>query len=477
MMGVVSGDGRFVAFASDAPEVIPGNGQSRDIFLRDRQSGAMELISVATNGTEPDGLSLFPDISADGRFVVFESFAGDLVEDDGQGFTDIFVRDRQTATTRRVNLTPEGGDLNNDSLTPSISATGRYVTYTSLASTAVATDSNGVRDVFLVDLETSITELISIATDGTQGDVNSGGLGAGEGHVTSDGRYVVYGSFATTLVPNDLNIKDDIFVRDRLNGTTERVSIATDGAEGNDHSMYGSISEDGRYVVYYSTADTLVLDDNNEVADIFLRDRQTGETERISGGTGDLEANGVSRFPDVSSDGRYVVYQSFASNLVPSDENESFDIFRYDRQTGETQRISLPPSGGEAHGATTAAKVNSDGSVVVFQSVADDLAPSDLNFESDVFAWGKSSGPLPTATPVTPSPTATPTPTPADRIGDANNDARIDSIDAALILQLTAGLLLSLPQTADANVDAQVNSIDAALVLQFTAGLLTSLPP
>lgn len=483
MMAMVSANGHFVVFASDAPDVLPDNGASRDIFLRDRQAGAIELVSVATDGGEPDGLSLFPDISADGRFVVFESFAGDLVDDDNQGFTDIFVRDRQEATTRRVNLTPEGGDLNNDSLTPSISGSGRYVTYTSLASTAVATDSNGDRDVFLVDLQTNITELVSIATDGTQGDLNSGGLGAGEGHVTSDGRYVVYGSFATTLVPNDLNGKDDIFVRDRLNGTTERVSISTEGTEGNDHSLYGSISNDGRYVVYYSSADDLVPDDNNGVADVFLRDRQTGETTRISGGTGANEANGASRFPDISDDGRFVVFQSSAGNLAPNDTDAFFDIFRYDMQTGQAERISVPAVGDEAHGSSTDPQVSADGSVVTFQSAADNLIPLDNNSVVDVFAWGKPPDVGPTETPTrtsTPHPTITPTQTPQGcppQRGDVNGDGNANSIDAALILQFTAGLLTSISPSADINHDGSANSIDAALILQFSAGLLTCLPP
>ncbi len=474
-MAMLSADGRFVAFASEAPDIVPDNTASRDIFVRDRQTGTTELVSKATNGGEADGPSIFPGISADGRYVVFESFASDIVSEDG-GFADIYVRDRVTGSARRVNLTPEGGGANNDSLTPSISANGQYVAYTSLASNILPTDSNGVRDVFLVDLETNGTEIISIATDGTQGNLDSGGFGAGGGHVTGDGRYVVFGSFASTLVANDNNNKDDIFVRDRVNGTTERVSVATDDTEGNDHSTYAAISEDGRYVVYYSSADSLVPEDNNGVTDIFLRDRQTGETSRISGGTGANEANGASRFPDISANGRSIVFQSSANNLVPGDTDVFFDIFLYDTQTGETTLISVPAVGEAANGSSTAPQVSADGSVVAFQSVADDLIPSDNNFVVDVFTWGKPVDATPTATPTrssTPEPTATPT----GRVGDANGDGRIDSIDAALALQFTAGLLPTLSARADANQDGDTNSIDAALILQFTAGLLTSLPP
>src|ERR1700694_5878404 len=379
MTAVVSGDGRFVAFASDAPDVIPSNGANRDIFLHDRATGATELISVATDGGEANGPSLFPELNADGRYIVFESQAGDLVSNDQQNYADIFVRDRQTGTTRRVDQTPQGGDTDDDSLTPSISADGRYVAYTSAATNIVPDDTNRARDVFLADLTSGTTERVSVATDGTQGNYDSGGFGAGGGHVTPDGRYVVFGSFANTLVPNDTNNADDIFVRDRVSHTTERVSVSTNGAEGNDHSGYPSISDDGRYVVFYSSADTLVPDDHNHATDVFLHDRQTGETRRLSGGTGAAESNGGSRFPDISGDGRFVAYQSDASNLVPNDTNGTTDIFRYDMQTGETRRISAPTDGGEAHGNTILPAINGDGSGVAFQAVAEDLIPADDN--------------------------------------------------------------------------------------------------
>lgn len=476
MMPTISANGRYVAYASDAREIVPGNGATRDIFVFDRQTSAVELVSVAYHGGEADGFSVFPGLSADGRFVVFEAQAGDIVDDDDQNLADIYVRDRLMAQTRRVNLSPEGDDLNDDSLTPAISTDGRYVTYTSQATNVLPTDLNQVRDVFLFDLETNVTELISMATDGTQGDLDSGAFGAGHARVTGGGRYVVYGSFATNLVPDDLNLKDDIFLRDRLSGTTERVSIATDGTEGDDHSVYPTISEDGRYIVYYSEATTLVPDDTNGLPDAFVYDRQTEQTTRISGGTGVSESNGRTRFPEISGDGRFVVFQSIADNLVPGeiDENNAFDTFRYDMITGETIRLSVPDAGGEAHGHSTNAVPNGNASVIAFQSAAEDLVPMDNNTDADIFTWGKPAGPP--LTPTSPPPTSTPTPT-SGRIGDASGDGQINAIDAALVLQRVAGLLQNVSSRADANQDGQINAVDAALILQFSAGLLDSLPP
>jgi len=480
IQAAVSADGRFVAFASDAPDLVPNNANNRDIFLHDRATGATELISVALDGGEADGPSLFPAVSADGRYVVFESQADDLVPGDENHFADIFVRDRQMGTTRRVNLAPDGSEANDDSLTPSISADGRYVSFTAQATNLVSNDGNHARDVFLVDLTNGATELVSVASDGGQGNVDSGGLGAGGARISADGRYLVFGSFASTLVPNDNNNADDIFVRDRVAHTIERISVSTGGAEGNGHSMYGAISADGRYVAYYSAANTLVADDHNGMPDVFFRDRQTGQTTRVSGGTVGAEANGASRFPAISGAGNFVAYHSDATNLVPNDGNGSTDIFKFDTQSATTERVSVPDAGGEAHGNSTSASINDDGSVVAFQSLAEDLVQTDHNLSGDVFARGKPPVPVPTAT-RTSTPRPTPTPTPAvchpSLVGDANGDGRVNSIDAALILQFTAGLLPSISPNADANQDGRTNSIDAALILQHVAGNLRCLPP
>ncbi len=474
----VSADGRYVAFGSDSSNLTPGDTLTRDVFVHDRLTGATELVSVASDGAQGNGPSFFPAMNGDGRYVVFQSDASNLVTGDTNDATDIFLYDRITGATTRVSVAGGGAQGNNDSLTPSISANGRYVTFTSLASNLVADDTNNDRDVFVRDLVAGTTELASVASDGTQGNFASGGFGAGPARISSDGHYVVFGSFASNLVANDTNGFDDIFLRDRVAGTTERVSAATDGTEGNGHSMYGSVSDAGRFVAFFSDARNLAPGDSNGASDVFLRDRTTGVTTRLSVGPGGVQADGPSRFPVVSADGGVIAFQSDATNFVSGDTNSATDIFLYHMVGEFIDRASVADNGGEGNAVSTSASLNSAGSVVAFQSDAANLVANDTNGATDIFARGKSAAPGATSTPTARPPTVTPTPTSAPHIGDVNSDHRVDSIDAAIILQYAAGLLPSPPggSLGDVNHDGQTNAIDALLILQFVAGLIGLLP-
>ena len=472
----ISADARYVVFASDATDLVPNDSGNMDVFVRDRQAGITERVSVASDGTAAGGPSLFPAISGDGRYVVFQSAATNLVTPDTSA-TDIFLRDRLAGTTTRVSVAGDGTPGNDDSETPSISADGRYVTFTSLASNLVADDGNQDRDVFVRDLVAGTTELVSLATDGTHGNFGSGGLGAGPARISAGGRYVVYGSFANNLVANDLNGDDDIFVRDRMNGTTERVSVATDETERDGHSMYGSVSDDGRYVAFFSEAQ-MTDDDTDSHSDVFLRDRTLGTTTRLSVGPGGTPPDGSSRFPMISADGGIIAFHSDATMFVPNDMNGASDVFVYHMVGYFIDRASVADGGAEGNGASAAASVNSDGSAVAFQSSASNLAPNDGNGVADIFARGKPAAPEATSTPTPAPPTVTPTPTSQRHLnGDVNRDGRVDSIDAAIILQYAAGLLPAEPAFGDVNHDGQTNAIDAALILQYVAGLLGQLPP
>ena len=479
----LSADGRYVAFSSDASSLVPGDTNGvRDVFVHDRVSGVTERVSVSSTAQQAGGASAGllaggPRISGDGRYVAFSSEASNLVPGDGNGTADIFVRDRVAGTTERVSVGAGGGDAHGESVTPSIGVDGRYVTFTSLAGDLVPGDDNNDRDVFVRDRVGGTTELISVGLDGTPGDRASGGLGAGPARITPDGRHVVFGSFATDLVTGDANNFDDVFVRDRVAGTTERVSVATDGAEGNGHSVYGTISDDGRFVAFSSPADTLTLPDLNGASDVFLRDRDAGTTVRLSDAAG-AQASGGSSFAAISGDGSAVVYHSDASNLITGDTNMTTDVFLQDVASGAIERISEPLAG-ETNGASLFAEVSADGEAVAFESAASNLVAGDGNSNSDVFAWGK---PL-RVSPPQPLATRTPTPDPcspvAPMLGDVDRDGVVNSIDAALILQLAAGLLTGLPcpAAADVNGDGRIDAIDAALVLQYVAGLLDELPP
>ncbi len=285
----------------------------------------IELVSVSSGGVQGNSNSYSHGgtlLSADGRFVTFYSYANNLVAGDTNDRYDIFVHDRQTDTTERVSVATGGTQGNSDSYEASISADGRFVTFWSHASNLVAGDSNGSPDIFVHDRQTDTTERVSVATGGTQGNSESY-----EASISADGRFVTFRSLASNLVAGDNNGAYDIFVHDRQTDTTERVSIATGGAQGNDGSVDPSISADGRFVTFYSYASNLVAGDSNGIIDIFVHDRQAGTTQRISVSDDGVQGNTNSFVPSISADGKHVAFFSYATNLVPGDANGATDVF------------------------------------------------------------------------------------------------------------------------------------------------------
>lgn len=324
----VSPDGRYVAFESRASNLVPGdtNG-ARDIFLRDRQNGTTERVSVATGAAQGNSDSLFPSISPDARYVAFTGKANNLVAGDTNGYSDVFVRDRMNGTTEMVSVATGGANGNSDSYVPVISADGRFVAFESLASNLIAGDTNGAWDVFVHDRFTSMIERVSVSTGGAQGNNFSY-----QASISGDGRYVGFTSAATNLVPGDTNGSWDVFVRDRQSGTTERVSVATGGGQLSSDSG-GLISADGRFVTF-------------STGYVFVRDRLNGTTETVSVSTGGAQANGTSGVGSISADGRYVVFGSSATNLVPGDTNGHDDVFLHDRAAAGFTSMCEPGAGG-----------------------------------------------------------------------------------------------------------------------------------
>jgi Tol biopolymer transport system component len=338
----LSSDGRYVAFSSDATDLVPGGTSGRQIFVRDRVTHTTELVSVSTSGGSGNGVSRGPRISEDGRFVAFNSHADDLVAFDGNVFSDVFVRDRQSGTTVRVNVdaggTPADAGQDLHFYAHSISASGRYVGFASPATNLVPGDTNGVADAFVKDLLTGSIERASLGPGNAEGDAASNGKTS----VSADGRYASFSSNATNLVGTDVNGFEDVFVRDLAAGTTELASVSTGGTQANGTSLPCTISADGRYVVFHSNASNLVAGDTNGKYDVFLRDRQNGTTERVSvdscGGQSD---NHSLAHEAISADGRYVAFSSSAANLVPDDLNASRDVFLKDRTTGDRDAREL----------------------------------------------------------------------------------------------------------------------------------------
>jgi hypothetical protein len=380
----ISWDGRYVAFESRATNLVAGdtNGDF-DVFVRDGQTGATERVSVSTGGAEGNGDSLDPTISSNGRFVVFDSAASNLVSGDGNGVFDVFLRDLRNGTTERVSVDSTGKEGNDASRHPAVSMGGRYVAFVSSATNLVSGDSNGVADVFVRDRQTGTTERVSVDSSGNQSDGASTSCS-----ISSDGRFVAFASVATDLVSGDTNGTFDVFVRDRQNGTTERVSVDSSGGQGDAASLDPSLSADGMLVAFDSAATNLVSGDGNGRYDVFLHDRASGVTGRVSVDSNGTEGDDSSWYPALSGDGHVVAFQSLATNLVANDNNARYDVFTHDVVSGTTERVSVDSNGSQANDVSDLPAISSDGRFVAFESGATDLVTGDTNSAYDVFVHG-----------------------------------------------------------------------------------------
>lgn len=392
----ISSDGRFIVFESTATNLVANdtNGQS-DIFVHDQLNCITSRVSLSNSGLQAsDGGSTNPQISSDGRYVVFQSAATNLVTGDTNGIEDIFLRDRQQNTTIRVSVSSAGAQGNDFSINPVLSGDGRYVAFESFANNLIAVDQNGNTDIFLRDLTTNTTTILSVDSSGVGTNNESR-----EPAISADGRLVAFMSFASNLVPND-TLDPDIFVRDWAAGTTTIVSVATGGVQvaGNLAEQGPEISPDGRYVTFVSTAQLDPLDNQvSQLNDIYLHDRATSTTQLISVGTspsGPVAADGESSGPSVSTDGLSVSFESTATNLVVDDSEGQRDIFVRFLANNTTTRMSQNASGIGGNGTSSRASISTDGRYVAFTSSADNLlgTGNDTGGFIDVFIYDRQAG-------------------------------------------------------------------------------------
>lgn len=347
------------------------------------QFGSTILVSVSSTGEQGNGESRFPSVSADGKVIAFESYASNFSPREND-YTDVFVRDLVSGETRIISKSSSGAFGNARSFSPQISANGRFVAFVSYASNLVSGDTNGYADVFLHDIKSGETTRVSVSSSGEQGNNHSGLFGL---DISADGRYVVFESYANNLSGDNSN---GVFVRDTLKKETTKVSVSSTGQSA--YASFPSISANGRFVSFVSWSSIFVAGDTNGFADVFVHDRLTKVTTRVSVSSDGAQGNSWSYFSTMSADGRYVVFQSYASNFVFNDTNNASDVFVHDRRIGETVRISISSAGEEGNGASGtdgSLGMSDDGRFVAFNSLATNLVSSDTNSPSDVFVYDR----------------------------------------------------------------------------------------
>lgn len=383
---VTSANGRFVAFSSVANNLVTNdnNGLTRDVFVRDLQTNTTILVSVSSDGTTSgDGDSFAPSISGDGRYVAFESKATNLVTapSDADGESDVFVRDLQTNTTILASIRSNGtGSGDGLSQTPAISENGQAVVFVSSASNLTAFNTGGLTHIYVHNLASLNTTLVSI---------NSANNGAGNGNsilpvISRDGNVVVFESKASNLTTNDTNSPtiSDIFARNLVAGTTTLVSANGAGTgSGNAQAGEGAISKDGKVVAFLSLASDLLPSDTNNQPDVYARDLQTNTLELLTVNGMGVSGGGFSNALAINADGRFVAFQSQANDLVPNDTNGNFDIFVRDRVAGKTELISINFGGtASANSGSGLPAISDNGRFVAFMSTASNLVMTpDLN--------------------------------------------------------------------------------------------------
>jgi Tol biopolymer transport system component len=360
----------------------------RDIYLRDRQTGKTSLVSVAIDGGPSVGSSVNPSMTPDGRYIAFETFADDVAPGDENANEDIVVRDMVTGSTELASLTSDESQTvgaNQWSTTPSISEDGRYVAFLSVATDLAPGDFADTTDVFVRDRQAGTTDIVSLTSTG---EFSQGGENFGPASISADGRFVAYYSRATNLVPNDSNDTTDVFLRDRLLQTTTRASVGPGGVQADGGSGQPALAANGKFLAFQSGATNLLASPTDDsLSDVYVRDLTAGTNELASITTTGTDA-ASSAFPAMSHSGRYVVFQSLAPTLVPSDTNLANDVFVRDVLDNTTRRVSVSTGGAEGNGSSggrSVSAISSNGQHVAFDSRASNLVPNDNNGVLDVF--------------------------------------------------------------------------------------------
>jgi Tol biopolymer transport system component len=377
----LSRDGLRVAFESDAALLPEDTNVHTDIYVRDLSTGALTLASKTILGLSANGPSRYPKLSGDGRYVVFESLASNALGIDGNGTWDVLLRDLSTGSLERISAQP-GSVMaaSHGGRRPYVSNDGRYVVFDTYSSEFSAADTNNYHDVYLMDRQLDTLQLVSV------GMFAAGNAGSLSPVVSDNGRYVAFESEASNLVFNDTNDADDVFVRDRMLGTTSLVSRVPGGVIGNDKSVDASISADGRYVAFATFATNFKAGDLNGDLDVYVLDRTTNELRHASATPGgNFTASSGGSGPALSADGACASFTSAAPELIGGGPIH-LAVYVRELESGVT-RLASRASGFASlpNGASRRSSLNGDGTLVAFDSSATNLVGGDVNLQNDVF--------------------------------------------------------------------------------------------
>jgi hypothetical protein len=353
----------------------------------DAASPKTRLMSPRSNGGDGNGVSqgYIDNLSNNGRYAAFESVATNLVVDDENELQDIFVHNIKTGKTRRVSITSDGDEVTDESSSaPALSGNGRRVAFISDSEDLVGGDNNEVTDIFVHNLETRKTKRVSVSSNGDEGDQPAGD----QPDVSRNGRFVAFHT-TSQLVGKDNNDDADIYVRDLRERRTHLVSIHSNGDAVTDgESIYPQISENGRFIVFNSSSSELINSDANGVVDVFIHDRQTGRTRRVSVNSNGNEVARDSQYPQVSADGRIISFDS-TGGFVSADDNDVSDVYVHNRETGRTKLVTRGHNGGSTDQESSYTSLSPNGRMIGFYSYATNLIANDPDGDYSAYVYDR----------------------------------------------------------------------------------------
>lgn len=379
-LGDASEDGRYVAFSSKATNLVEGDTSWTDVYLHDRLSDEITKITYGFDGSLAIGNSSGIEMSDDGSVIVFRSSAPNLISNDTNETSDIFVWTNESGI-ERVSVGTGGVEPDGPSQNQTMSDDGRFIVFSTRDTKIVENNPDGQRHILVHDRHTGVTESVTRTPEG-----NSPNGPSFFSDISDDGRYVVFDSFATDIVQGDTNGWTDVFLHDRVTGTTEKLSLGHDGSQVNSPATNPDISGNGRFVKFQSSASNLVPGVHDSFPGyLYVVDRATGRIERVSLRSDGTEADSGGFLGDISDDGRYVYYSSWADTLTPQSANGTIDAFLYDREFGTTELISQSSDGAIGDGHSLAGSMEGDPRVLLFASLASNMVSDDTNGHAESF--------------------------------------------------------------------------------------------